>query len=146
MGERHQVFAIAKVVPHGSTDGKAYYRCVAAYHHQWCLGTLPLRATRRFLTLIKQKDNAELIRAELSGIQGKYGRRKIKPIAPDLICPYICFLLGTSWCVDLENPEASYISGVSFMTGVLSANMNSNGGGERHVLNPVLCGALAHCH
>lgn len=35
MGQRHQAFIIARVVPHGNTDRKAYYRCLGAYHHQW---------------------------------------------------------------------------------------------------------------
>ncbi|KAK0190980.1 hypothetical protein F5146DRAFT_1121358 [Armillaria mellea] len=63
MGQRHQVSAIAKVIPKGYT--RAYYRCIAAWHHQWCYGTLPLKATRRFLTLLKQKNNAEIVLDEI---------------------------------------------------------------------------------
>lgn len=141
MGRRHQAFAIAKVIPHSSTDGKAYYRCVAAFHEQHCYGKLPLQATRRFLTLIKQNYNAEIIRAELRSIQSKYSRpeSKTEPVAPDLPCPYICFLLGTCWSVDLEDPQNSYSSGVSFRP--LSANMMSDNGGERNLSLP---GSLAN--
>ena len=74
MGQRHQVFLIARLVPHGSTDGKAYYRCVAARHHQWCYGTLPLAATYRFVTLLKNPNNVEIIRDELRRAQNAYGR------------------------------------------------------------------------
>ncbi|KAF8895917.1 hypothetical protein CPB85DRAFT_206203 [Mucidula mucida] len=68
MGQRHQAFLIAKVVLHGGT--KAYYRCIAAWHHQWCYGRLPIDATRRPITLLKQKDNAEIVRDEIVSYKG----------------------------------------------------------------------------
>ncbi|EKM59040.1 uncharacterized protein PHACADRAFT_25167 [Phanerochaete carnosa HHB-10118-sp] len=71
MGQRHQAFIVAKVKPHGSST--ASYRCIAAYHSQWCYGTLPVRATYRVLSAVKQPENAEVIREELRGIDGKYG-------------------------------------------------------------------------
>jgi hypothetical protein len=95
MGQRHQAFIITRVIPHGGT--KPLYRCIAAFHHQWCYGKLPLQATRRLLTLVKQKDNAEIIRAEIQSIHGKYGTIGTKPKIPSVPCPYIALLLAISW-------------------------------------------------
>lgn len=123
MGERHQVFLIARVVPRNSV--KARYRCVGAFHHHWCRGQLPLRATRRLLNLFANEDNAEIIRAELRAIQGKYWGRNV-----DLIpCPYTTFLMASAWCIDIENPAEPYGSGVSFNNNVLDSGMSSFGAG-----------------
>lgn len=126
MGQRHQAFLIAKVKPHGSTEAK--YRCVAAYHHQWCYGTLPLRAARRLLTLVKQPENAEIIREELRGLDGKYGRFREKPKIPDVPCPFIATILGSSWDADLTR-EHAYFSGASLENNLLEASMGSWEGG-----------------
>lgn len=126
MGRKHchQIFVVARVVPHGSTDDRPFYRCIAAYNHKWCYGRLPLKATRRFLTLAKHTGNAEIIRAELASFHRSYGRYKCTgtPSPPDLACPYISFLLGTSSSVDLEDPDEAYGSGVEFLEGVLSCD------------------------
>ncbi|GLB42883.1 hypothetical protein LshimejAT787_1203320 [Lyophyllum shimeji] len=126
MGQRHQVFLIARVVPHGET--KAYYRCVAALHHQWCYGRLPLHATRRMLSLIKKEDNAEIIREELRLLNEKYGRWRQKPLLPDVPCPYTSFLLATSWNLDFSDPLDPYVSGVSLYHAQLDADMGSSEG------------------
>ncbi|GLB42897.1 hypothetical protein LshimejAT787_1203460 [Lyophyllum shimeji] len=99
MGQRHQAFLIARVVPHGGTE--AHYRCVAAVHHGWCYGRLPLQATRRLLTLIKDEDNAEIIREEIRTLDGRYGRWKEEPVLPNLPCPYTSYLLEWAWSYDL---------------------------------------------
>ncbi|KAE9405044.1 hypothetical protein BT96DRAFT_753158, partial [Gymnopus androsaceus JB14] len=70
-GQRHQAFLIARIVPHGSTDGKAYYRCIGAYHHQWSVKNSEPVADR-FLTLLKQPVNAAIVREEVKSDQGKY--------------------------------------------------------------------------
>ncbi|KAJ7904413.1 hypothetical protein B0H14DRAFT_3421196 [Mycena olivaceomarginata] len=124
MGQRHQVFLVARVVP--SAGGEARYRCVAAYHHQWCYGRLPLIAARRFLTLLKQKDNAKLVSEEVRALQGKYGTGTSEPRLPDVPCPYTTFLMASSWCVDLGKPI--YGSGVSFKNSVMEAHMGSTEG------------------
>ncbi|KAF9055233.1 hypothetical protein BDZ89DRAFT_1125007 [Hymenopellis radicata] len=111
MGQRHQAFAIAKVVAHGATQAK--YRCIGAWHHQWCYGRLPLRATRRFLTLLKQKENAALVQYEISSIHGKFGR------------------YGQAWNVDIEpepNQGGVYFSGTTFNNDLLDASMGSSHG------------------
>ncbi|KAJ7179228.1 hypothetical protein C8R46DRAFT_1187614 [Mycena filopes] len=123
MGQRHQIFIVARVAAHGTTAAR--YRCVGAYHHQWCYGRLPLIAARRFLTLVKQKDNAQIIRDQLRAIQGKYGPGQTEPLMPEVPCAYPTFLMASAWCVDLE---ASYASGVSFRNSVLEASMGSSDG------------------
>ncbi|KAJ7507695.1 hypothetical protein B0H11DRAFT_1848900 [Mycena galericulata] len=122
MGQRHQVFIVARVVPHG--EASARFRCVGAFHHQWsafAFYALPLKAARRFMSLIKQKDNALIVKEELRAIQGKYGPGHSEPN------PYSTFLLASAWCVDLEPPDY-YASGVSFKNGVLEATMGSTEG------------------
>ncbi|KAE9405047.1 hypothetical protein BT96DRAFT_749889, partial [Gymnopus androsaceus JB14] len=103
MGCRHQAFLIARIVPHGSTDGKAYYRCIGAYHHHWCSQTQPHSVLNNFLTLLKQPVNAAIVREEVKSVQGKYGRYgSQEPIIPNAPCPYSLFLLGTEYCIDFE--------------------------------------------
>ncbi|KAF8211219.1 hypothetical protein K438DRAFT_1663649 [Mycena galopus ATCC 62051] len=126
MGQRHQVFLVARVAARSESAAKPRYRCLAAYHHQWCYGRLPLVAARRFLTLIKQKDNCKVVREELRSLAGKYGEGTSEPKMPDVPCPYSTFLMASAWCVDLEPPV--YGSGVSFKNSVMDAHMGSTEG------------------
>ncbi|KAG7449251.1 uncharacterized protein BT62DRAFT_929226 [Guyanagaster necrorhizus] len=126
MGQRHQVFAIAKLIPKGDT--KAYYRCIAAWHHQWCYGTLPLKAARRFLTLLQQKDNAEIVLDEICRVQNKFGRWRKKPELPNLPCSYISFLMGSAWNADMDDPADPYFHRGTFLGSILDADMGSTRG------------------
>lgn len=129
MGQCHQAFAIARVVPHGGT--RAYYRCIAAWHHQLCYDTLPVKAAHRFIELLKHPDNAHIVRHEIAAIHGKYGRFGQEPRIPDMPCGYVAWLLGQAWNYDLE-PDSQgepYISGTSFCKSLLEAGMSSRGGG-----------------
>ncbi|THU99699.1 hypothetical protein K435DRAFT_658482, partial [Dendrothele bispora CBS 962.96] len=108
----HQVSIIARLIPHGSTTGKPYYRCIAAYRHQ-CLFEIPPLAAPRFLTLIKNEDNAEIIRDELRRAQYKYGHRRKRPLMPTMPCPYTLHLLVQAWNMDLGSAEDAYVSDVS---------------------------------
>lgn len=130
MGQRSQTFVIAKAVPYGET--KAYYRCVAAWHHQWCYGILPLLAARRFLTLLEQRENAEIVLDELRRLQGQYGRQESQdtPRIPRVPCSYISFLIGSAWNVDINDPFSPYFHRSSFQGSLLPANMLSGGGGR----------------
>ena len=116
MGYRHQAFLIARVPQ--DLGGHPRYRCVAAYHHQWCYGDFPLLAIRRFLTLVKQKENAEIVIEELLGINSEYGE---KPGTRDVPCPFAAALLGMSWDTDLST-ETPYVSGITFEGGLQSAD------------------------
>ncbi|KAF8165997.1 hypothetical protein B0H34DRAFT_649747 [Crassisporium funariophilum] len=97
MGQRHQVYLIAKVVPHDKTPREARYRCIGALHHHWCYGRAPLQATTRFMKLIKQKENAEIIREEINALHGLYGVFSQKPDLPEIPCPFAHFLVSSSW-------------------------------------------------
>ena len=122
MGQRQQAFIIAKVKPRGSTQAR--YWCIAAYHHQWCYGTLAVWAAHRLLTLVKQPENAEIIREELRSIDGKYEVVKQRLATPSIPCPFIATLLGTSWDVGLSSEDV-YASGISLSYYLLDANMGS---------------------
>lgn len=133
MGQRHQAFVIARVRPYSTSAMPPKYRCIAAFHHQWCYGRLPLKATHRFITQVKQKANVEIIRSEIAAIQGKFRDRNWGsqgPEIPYIPCPFTAFLLATNWSVDLEIPGDPYTSVGSFAGGMLPADMDSGGGGE----------------
>ena len=129
MGQRHQVYLIARVLsrvaPHGKPLDKTRYRCIAALHHQWCYGRLPLWATTRFITLIKQKENAEIIREEINNIHGLYGIFRTPPKLPEVPCPFVHFLMHSAWTSDLNDPKEFYESSAT----VLPAGMGTRQGG-----------------
>ncbi|KAJ7146261.1 hypothetical protein C8R44DRAFT_599276 [Mycena epipterygia] len=128
MGQRHQIFIVARVAPQGSTVAR--YRCVGAYHHQWSVpkSFIPLMQARKFLTLIKEKDNVRIVKREICAIQGKYGPGDSEPKFPAIPCPYTTFLLASAWNVDLEVRDQYYVSGVDFRYSVLPATMGSTEG------------------
>ncbi|THH20556.1 hypothetical protein EW146_g830 [Bondarzewia mesenterica] len=132
MGQRHQVYVVARVRSTNATlaDAPAKYRCIVALHHQWCYGRLPLLATRRFLTLVKFPENAEIIRWELDHIQDKgEEKNKNKKNKKNTLCPYTAFLLSTSWTASLADPENPYASSsFLFNPNMGSANMDNNDG------------------
>ncbi|KAL1746544.1 hypothetical protein HDZ31DRAFT_62099 [Schizophyllum fasciatum] len=106
MGQRHQAWIIAKVVPHGG--GRARYRCIGGLHHQWCYGTLPIKAVLRMATLLGQKSNAQIVKEELRSIEGKYGPYMAEtPNIPDVPCPYTAFLLYLAFTVDMDPASLS---------------------------------------
>ena len=57
MGQRHQLFVIAKV------GGK--YRCLSAIHHQWLYGFTALRRCKELLLIFQAADNRTPIQQEL---------------------------------------------------------------------------------
>lgn len=134
MGQRHQLFIIARLRPYGAAENSPpLYRCVAAFHSQWLYGCLALRSARRILTLIKKKENAEIVRAEIDGLQGKYGRRQQEPIMPKVPAPFTAFLLSIGTTINTENNDVDgyfVFDGTSFSNGVLSSEMRSWGGSE----------------
>ena len=125
MGQRHQVFIIARIRPHGTPSAHpGNRRCIAAFHHQWCYGHLPLTAARRFITLVSQPENASVVRAELRAIHGKYGSYKAEePRIADVPCPFTTSLLGAAWTTDLDPESEFYVSGTTLHDDVLEAGM-----------------------
>ena len=116
MGQRHQAYLIARVTPHGKPLDETRYRCIAALHDQWCYGRLPLKATTRFITLIKQKENAEIVREEINNIHGLYGILRNPPKVPEVPCPFSHFLLHSAWTSDLSDPKHFYESRASVVS------------------------------
>lgn len=134
------MFLIARVRP---KHGDPTYRCIAAFHHQYCYGSLPLRAMHRFLRLVTQPENAAILRAELREVDGKYGRaREDDSPMPAAPCPYGVSLLATAWTthlidatseddnVDFMPQDSSHYDGVTLRHGVLYADMGCWDGGE----------------
>ncbi|TFY61032.1 hypothetical protein EVJ58_g4766 [Rhodofomes roseus] len=73
-------------------------------------------ASLYFIINTAQKENAEVVKAEIQNIQGKYGRCKQEPKLPDFPCPFTASLLGLAWTMDKgeERRGWPYVSGVSF--------------------------------
>ncbi|KAK0653124.1 hypothetical protein B0T16DRAFT_407477 [Cercophora newfieldiana] len=57
MGQRHQLFIIAKIL--------GRYRTIAVVHHQWLYGSGPTKACWRILQILEHPANKQLIRHEL---------------------------------------------------------------------------------
>ncbi|KAH9921524.1 uncharacterized protein BXZ73DRAFT_79920 [Epithele typhae] len=104
MERRHQAFLIARVRPHGAPAGHpGNRRCIAAIHHEWCYGSLPLTATRRFIDLVRQPMNAAAVLSEIRSLEGKYGPfGNREPTIPEIPCPYTTSLFATAWTTNLE--------------------------------------------
>jgi hypothetical protein len=93
-------------------------------HHQCCHGHLPLKAATRFITSIKQKENAEIIREEINNIHGLYGIFGTPPELPEVPCPFAHFLMYSAWTSDFNDPEKIYKSSGA----VLPAGMGTTEG------------------
>jgi hypothetical protein len=75
--------------------------------------------------LIKQKENAEIIREEINNIHGLYGIFGTPPELPNVPCPFTHFLMHSAWTSDLSDPNEFYESnGI-----VLPAGMGTEEGG-----------------
>lgn len=121
----HRIFAVASIRPSGFPVGETKYRCVAALRTERCSGIVAVKAMLRCLILAGQRENAEVIRAELRTIDGKYGRWGGDPKIPDVPCPYVAFVLGAAYTTDLSTPGDFYYSHASF----LSADIGSTEAG-----------------
>ena len=125
MGQRHQAFLIARIRPHGAPPNHpGNRRCIAAFHHQWCYGSLPLKAMRRLISLVSQPENATIVRAELRAIDGEYGSHgKLQPSILKIPCPFSASLLGSAWMADLDSSTDFYSNGATLQIDLLPASM-----------------------
>ncbi|KAJ3504997.1 hypothetical protein NLJ89_g7647 [Agrocybe chaxingu] len=135
MGEKHQVFLIARIVPDGKPS-EARYCCIAALHHQWTYGCLALKAVARFIALVKQKDNLEIIHDEIRSVNELYGSLEPQQKLPRVLCPYLQFLACVAWCVHFsaEPYEAMYAPDSI----ILPASMASFDGGKSYTVSAEL--------
>lgn len=113
----HQVFIIARVKAHGASQ--ATYRCVAGYRHHYCEGDDSLTATLRFLHVLKQPDNADVVREEIRSLDGKYGVPGKDPQWPDMPCGFLSSVVAASWDV-IRDGDRLIVDGTWFLDKVVS--------------------------
>jgi hypothetical protein len=90
MGQRHQIYLIARVnIKQGETA--VAYRCVAAVHHQWCYRSRPLRGVIKLERLLKHQEATSLILQEL------HRYREVIETNPDHPCPYTEWVLQNAF-------------------------------------------------
>ncbi|KAJ8472358.1 hypothetical protein ONZ45_g16679 [Pleurotus djamor] len=103
LGQRHQVYLIARVIPHDSTSGEALYRSLGGFYDQRCYDQRPVQGTRRFINLISQPQNAAVIRFEVGALQGRYSKQNgLDPAFLRIPCPYLLYVLAMAWNFDVE--------------------------------------------
>ncbi|KAJ2926381.1 hypothetical protein H1R20_g10706, partial [Candolleomyces eurysporus] len=118
MVQRHQVFVVARVCVTPDNSDRRQYRCIAALHHEWCYGRLPLQAVNLFKRLTRVPANAALIEEELATYY------KGKKESKDYPCPYTAFLVEAAFCIDLTRSPRPILSRVAPMW----IDMGSTGG------------------
>ncbi|RXW21620.1 hypothetical protein EST38_g4245 [Candolleomyces aberdarensis] len=115
MGQRHQIFVVARVC---IAPGKPrQYRCIAALHHQWCYGKLPLRGVNSFKRLARVPENVAIINEELMTY---HDRKEELPQSP---CPYTSLLAESAFSVDLTMNPPDWTNVL-----ILDADMGSSDG------------------
>ncbi|KAJ3546633.1 hypothetical protein NMY22_g1976 [Coprinellus aureogranulatus] len=121
MGQRNQLFLVARVCP--NPGKRKEHRCVAAFHHQWCYGKLPLRCVSRFRDLARVKANADLIQRDLDRYHLGVER------SSEIPCPYISFLASTAFSMDIERRYGEpYVSGIRYLPVFGSMDGDNNDG------------------
>ena len=99
MGQRHQLFVIARAGKH--------YRSLAAIHHQWLYGVSALRSCLRLLRIFSDPANRLALKHELD-LAAAFFKNQPPPTEPaayrraeSTICPFpfilTCLAIGTSY-------------------------------------------------
>ncbi|EEB98626.1 hypothetical protein MPER_01833 [Moniliophthora perniciosa FA553] len=116
MAESHKAFLIARLIPSSSKgeQSQASYRCIAVLHHKRRYNFPQVAATRRFLDLLSNTENADIVRDEVRRAQGKYGRQVERPAMPFMSFPCAQFLFSQAWNMDIDNPDTPYANEISF--------------------------------
>ncbi|KAG7146012.1 hypothetical protein HYQ46_005218 [Verticillium longisporum] len=118
MGQRHQLFVIARV---GN-----YYRPLAAIHHQWLYGVSALRSCRRLLRIFSDPSNRIALKHELYLAVDFFQKRGPPPSDPPecedperTACPFpfitTCLAVGAAYDFDLGRVDT--IHELAFDTG-----------------------------
>ncbi|KAF8511774.1 hypothetical protein JB92DRAFT_356109 [Gautieria morchelliformis] len=89
--EQHQLFVIAKI-PHSR------YQRIAAFRHNYLWRRDPLAVCSNFITLVKNKDNALIVEAELAAI----GSTQYQEL-PETPAPFISSMLAMVLAIRLED-------------------------------------------
>lgn len=131
MGQRHQYWIIAKV------SGR--YRVLAAVHHQWAYGTLPIEACWRLLRILAHPENKRLARNEVAAAAGKDAEWwknqedracKTSSVVEAVPFPFLstCLVLATSFDPRVD-PAVNYGSRVQYLgVGTSWSQVDSNDG------------------
>ncbi|KAH7175216.1 hypothetical protein EDB81DRAFT_705061 [Dactylonectria macrodidyma] len=125
MGQRHQLFVIARV-------GKHYYS-LAAIHHQWLYGVSALRSCRRLLRIFSDPSNRITLKHELDLAVGFFQDQGPPPSKPPMYkdpettaCPFpfitTCLAVGAAY--DLEMGQVHTIHELAFDTGFNQGDNN----------------------
>ncbi|KAF6756020.1 hypothetical protein DFP72DRAFT_307364 [Ephemerocybe angulata] len=106
MGQRHQIYIIARP-PLKAREKPGKYRCIAAFHHQWYYGELPLKGTNRFKHLARREANAVLIESEVQSFYSRFDPEERNGSCP---CPYTAHLAQIAFDLspsELDDPAHS---------------------------------------
>ncbi|KAM0645678.1 hypothetical protein ACHAO3_009222 [Verticillium nonalfalfae] len=118
MGQRHQLFVIARV---GN-----YYRPLAAIHHQWLYGVSALRSCRRLLRIFSDPSNRIALKHELYLAVDFFQKRGPPPSDPPecedperTACPFpfITTYLAVGAAYDFDLGRVDTIHELAFDTG-----------------------------
>ncbi|KAF2001563.1 hypothetical protein P154DRAFT_619238 [Amniculicola lignicola CBS 123094] len=103
MGQRHQLFVIAKVLDR--------YRSLAAVHHQWLYGFTALRTCRRLAQIFQAPENRHLLKLELARAAALDEKVWAAPVDwnsyPEF--PFITTALMLGTALDLDNEQVSSV-------------------------------------
>jgi hypothetical protein len=107
MGQRHQIYLIARIRSSSSSNTKQR-KYIGAFHHKWFGGSFPLAACSRFLDLLSNPLHTRAVRAEIDmvrwdeqpGVDLGRGRDIFLP------CPFTSYLFFTALGTD-ERRRAS---------------------------------------
>ncbi|KAK7408783.1 hypothetical protein QQX98_009027 [Neonectria punicea] len=128
MGQRHQLFVIARVGNH--------YRTLAAVHHQWLYGVSALRSCRRLLRIFSDVNNRITLKHELDLATGFFKDQGPPPSRPpsyeeaeeveERPCPFpfITTCLATGAAYDSEVGRVQTIHELAFNTGFNQGDNN----------------------
>ena len=140
MGQRHQLFVIARVA--------ARYRCLAAVHHQWLYGNTALRRCRDILKNFSDPRNRWALEEELQmaesfddsfwhlGEDQNLWRDDIQVPFPFVMT---CLILGASF-----NAEDGYFHRVHIEPFHLPYNGGDNNNGKCTLANPAPLPTTSH--
>ncbi len=132
MGQRHQLFVIAKV------NGR--YRGLSAIHHQWLYGFTAIKQCHRLLKIFQAPENRIALHHELESAQQRddaFWNTEPSYRQLDLPFPFIttCLVLGASF-----NPDAGYEHSVS----ILPFNMQYDDGDNNDGITVIDISQLGH--
>jgi len=108
MGQRHQLFVIAKI--------KARYRTLAVVHHQWLLGYTAVRQCRNVLRILHAESNRHRLRQDLQKAQSYDFDSLSPPKNTRGVFPFITTSLVLGASLDAESGHHSSVHVLNIAT------------------------------